>query len=90
MTTELTPTICIQCLASYNEGNLHYRWIKLEDFSFDPDLLQDEVNDVLNESPAMRSEEWMIADYEGFGGIRIHEYESLKNICEWAELIEGN
>lgn len=88
MTTELAPTICLQCLSAYTEGKLHYKWIKLDDVNFDPDLLQEELDDLLNESPAMRAEEWMIADFEGFGGIRIGEYESFECICELAQLVD--
>ena len=47
----------------------------------------EEIQEVLGTSPE-RGEEWAIHDYEGFGGLTIHEYEPIERVAELAQLIE--
>lgn len=76
--------IYVACLAAYNNGILHGRWI---DATQDIDDLQNEINQILESSPIEDAEEWAIHDYEGFCGYSISEYEGLKSVHEIASFI---
>ncbi len=92
-----TPIIYVACLASYNAGTLHGKWI---DANQDVDAIQEEVNQMLRASPypnvvveyegkkVPSAEEWAIHDYEGFGPIKLSEYESFEKVAEIAAAIE--
>lgn len=79
--------IYVACLAAYNNGFLHGIWIDCE--GKDLDTLQDEVNEMLKQSPESDAEEWAIHDFEGFGNYRIEEYTRLEEIAEIGEAV-GN
>jgi antirestriction protein len=85
MNQKLKPMIYVACLAAYNAGYLHGEWI---DAAQDTDSLNAAVQQILNESPIPLAEEWAIHDYEGFGDIRIAEYEGLSEVSRLAMLIE--
>lgn len=72
------------CLAAYNNGKLHGRWI---DASSDEDAMMNEIKDMLAKSPEPDAEEWAIHDTEGLPS-SIGEYSGLKPIAEYAELAE--
>lgn len=85
--------IYVACLAAYNNGFLHGKWIDCE--GKDLDTLQDEVNEILKNSPVAKlygeiAEEWAIHDFEGFGNYRIEEYTRLESIVEIAEAVNNN
>jgi antirestriction protein len=75
-----TPRIYVACLAAYNAGIHHGIWI---DAAQSVEELNAEVRAMLNDSPAF-AEEWAIHDYEGFGALRLSEYESLERIADIA------
>lgn len=77
--------IYVACLASYNSGILHGRWI---DASQGEDHIRSLVKSMLATSPEADAEEWAIHDYEGFEGASISEYEDFANVVEIAEFIE--
>ncbi len=77
--------IYVACLASYNNGILHGRWI---DATLGEDHIWDEVKAMLKASPIEGAEEHAIHDYEGFEGIQISEYEGMERVAEIAEFIE--
>lgn len=77
--------IYVACLASYNNGILHGRWI---DASLGEDHIWDEIKEIFKTSPIEGAEEHAIHDYEGFKGIQISEYEGMTQVCEYAEFIE--
>lgn len=79
-----TPRIYVACLASYNAGILHGRWIDVTD----PDEIRAGVAAMLAASPEPFSEEWAIHDYEGFEGAEISEYAGFDHVCELADFIE--
>lgn len=79
--------IYVACLASYNNGILHGRWI---DAAQGVDGMQDAINAMLEASPIEDAEEWAIHDYEGFGSIRLSEYAGLESVAELAEFIGEN
>jgi antirestriction protein len=80
----LEPRIYVACLAAYNNGHLHGKWINANQ---DTDSLYEEVKGILAESPIPYSEEFAIHDFEGFGDIQINEYTGLQTISELAEFL---
>lgn len=91
--------IYVACLASYNNGVLHGRWIDVE--GKDADDIQEEVNAILRESrfpnvtvefegkEVPSAEEWAIHDHEGFGNM-IGEYTSFEDVAKIAEGLSGD
>lgn len=66
MTTTITPRIYVACLAAYNAGRLHGRWI---DATQDAAAIRGEIEEMLAASPEPSAEEWAIHDHEGLGAI---------------------
>ena len=77
------PRIYVACLAAYNNGRLHGRWID----ATTPDEIWRSVSTMLRDSPEPDAEEWAIHDYEGFEGAHLSEYASFETVCELAEFI---
>lgn len=81
------PRIYVADLAEYNAGHLVGRWIDLDDFA-EYDDVSEAVEWLHSEitSRVLRPghEEWAIHDYEGFGPIRVGEYDSLETIARHA------
>lgn len=75
------PRIYVASLSDYNAGRLHGTWL---DATGDTEALAAGVNDMLARSPEPGAEEWAIHDYEGFGPLRLSEYESLDTIARIA------
>ena len=84
MSTNLNPHIYVACLAAYNNGFLHGLWI---DATQSKDDINNEIQEMLAESPEPNAEEWAIHDYEDFGSYQLSEYESISTVCEIAEFI---
>jgi len=79
-----TPSMYVACLASYNNGILHGRWIT----AAQPiDAIYDEIHEMLKESPIKGAEEWAFHDFEGFGDINLSEYEDLETIVTYVDFI---
>ncbi|MEM0984834.1 MAG: antirestriction protein ArdA [Pseudomonadota bacterium] len=78
------PRIYVACLAAYNNGFLHGRWID----ATTPDEIWEHVRAMLADSPEPDSEEHAIHDYEGFEGANLSEYASFETVCELADFIE--
>lgn len=55
------PQIWVGCLAAYNSGKLHGKWI---DADADEDVMMEEVMAVIASSPVFDAEEWEIMDTE--------------------------
>lgn len=77
--------IYVACLAAYNNGILHGRWI---DAAQGEDHLWDGIKAMLAASPMPDAEEWAIHDHEGFEGVSIREYESIPTVAELAAFID--
>ncbi len=77
--------IYVACLAAYNNGILHGRWI---DATEDVDHIWKETKAMLAVSPIERAEEWAVHDFEGFEGLYISEYTSFETIAGLAAFIE--
>lgn len=85
MSATETPRVYVACLASYNSGWLHGKWI---DADQDAEDIRAEIAQMLKESPEPGAEEWAIHDFEGFGGLKLSEHEDMDKIAELGELIE--
>lgn len=73
----LVPRIYVASLSDYNGGRLHGAWI---DAAQDPDALYRDIEAMLVDSTLPDAEEFAIHDYEGFGPLRLGEYESLETV----------
>jgi antirestriction protein len=78
------PRIYVACLASYNAGRLHGRWINAAQ---NADDIRKEIADMLNKSPEPLAEEWAIHDFEGFGEFRLSESEDIDEVAAMAAQI---
>lgn len=81
------PRLYVASLSDYNNGILHGTWI---DADPDPEVMQHGINEMLLQSPTTRrygepAEEWAIHDFEGFGPLRLGEYESLSTVARLAK-----
>jgi antirestriction protein len=76
-----TPRIYAASLSDYNDGRLHGRWI---DADQDAEALGESVTAMLASSEMPVAEEFAIHDYEGFGPVRLDEYESLESVSRVA------
>ena len=79
-----TPRIYVACLAAYNNGRLHGRWID----ATDPHEVWQQVSAMLAASPEPNAEEWAIHDYENFHGCNISEYAGFDLVCDLAAFLE--
>jgi antirestriction protein len=79
-----TPSIYVACLAAYNSGILHGRWI---DATQSEEDIRAEIADILKSSPISEAEEWAIHDHEGFGDGLICEYTDINEVAAYAEII---
>ncbi|MAN74218.1 antirestriction protein ArdA [Henriciella sp.] len=77
------PRIYVACLAAYNAGHLHGRWIE----ATTPDEVMVEVRAMLADSPLPEAEEWAIHDHDGFEGAELSEYASFETACGLADFI---
>ena len=77
--------IYVADLAAYNNGKLHGVWIDaLEDL----DDIQDQINEMLKNSPEQDAEEYALHDYEGFSGYGLGEYAGIETAHEIACFID--
>lgn len=76
------PQIWIASLADYVDGRLHGAWI---DATQEIEDLEQAVMDILARSPTPGAEEWAIHDYDGFGTLRLGEYETLEDVSAIAQ-----
>lgn len=79
-----TIRIYVACLAAYNNGILHGRWI---DATLGEDHISDGIKAMLAASPIPGAEEHAIHDYEGFEGVALGENESVQRVAELAAFI---
>ena len=77
--------IYVADLAAYNNGKLHGVWIEA---CSEMDEIWEAVSKMLKSSPEQMAEEYAIHDYEGFGAVRLSEYEGLESAHEKALFID--
>jgi antirestriction protein len=85
--------IYVACLAAYNNGWLHGKWIDCT--GKDLETLQEEVSKMLKESPVTKeygeiAEEWAIHDFEGFCNYKIEEGTRLEEIAQLVEAVKNS
>jgi len=85
MTQKLEPKIYVACLAAYNAGHLHGRWL---DAAREPDEIQDDICAILESSPVMSGGDYAIHDYEDFGPMHLEEYHDIAEVSRLAQFIE--
>jgi len=73
----IRPKVWIASLSDYNGGRLHGAWVEADQ---EPDGIWEGVNGVLRTSRVPGAEEWAIFDYEGFGPLKLSEYETVERI----------
>ncbi|MDP3269183.1 MAG: antirestriction protein ArdA, partial [Legionella sp.] len=78
------PKIYVACLASYNNGILYGEWIDAT--QSESEVIAD-IQTMLASSPIENAEEFAIHDFEGFGNLRLDEYESISTVVAYAEFI---
>lgn len=78
------PKIYVSCLASYNNGILHGRWVEA---SSDVEEMQEEVNAMMRESPMPDAEEWAIHDYEDMPK-SLGEFSGLQAVADYVTFLE--
>ena len=78
-----SPQIYVACLAAYNNGHLHGKWIDCDDGA---EEIHVKIKDILATSPIPNAEEWAIHDVEGFGSYQVSEYHSISELASigWA------
>lgn len=87
MTTQIdTPKVWIACLAAYNEGHLHGKWVD----AIDADELYAAGEEIIATSPALLPEELAIHDYDGFGSLSsmLGEYPSFEKVAAIGALLD--
>lgn len=77
--------IYMACLAAYNNGILHGRWI---DATIGADAIWSEIKEMLATSPIEDAEEHAIHDYEGFGGRNLSEYSGIDEVVALADFMD--
>jgi antirestriction protein len=78
----LKPRIYIACLAAYNSGQLHGKWINADSGI---EIIWEEIKEILTTSPQPNAEEFAIHDSEFLGHVR--EYQSIEDIVARAKFI---
>jgi len=76
------PRIYVASLADYNAGRLHGRWIEADQ---DAHEIHQQIAGMLGRSREPIAEEWAIHDYEGFGPLRLSEYEAIETVARLGE-----
>ena len=85
---ESKPMAMIVCLASYNEGKIHGKWV---DMTQDINEIWDQINNIIKTAPNPRSEEWEILDYDSFYvSNKILRSKSIEELQEIAQIIIDN
>lgn len=79
MTTDDTPRIWLGDLAAYNDGRLIGEWVDADDL--------DAMTELCDRMTHGGRSDYYIADHEGFGGYRVHEYANLERVAELAAAI---
>lgn len=85
--TKESPKIYVACLAAYSANKLHGKWI---DATQEVEAIHVEIQKMLSSSPIEFAEEVAIHGFDGFGSLRLGEYESIETVHEKAMFIWEN
>lgn len=75
------PRVWVGCLAAYNAGTHHGRWVNLR-----TEVLADAIDEILAFSPEEEAEEWHICDQENLPAVG--RYPSTDELEAWVEAQE--
>lgn len=83
------PRIYVASLSDYNAGILHGTWLDADQTASD---IHTGITEMLAASPTTArhgdpAEEWAIHDHEGFGPVRLSEYERIERVAALARCI---
>ncbi len=78
------PRIFVACLAAFNKGFLCGQWI---DAAQNIPAIQQQIKNILSDSPITGTEEFIILRAEGFGSLRIDKDDSIKKVQKLASFI---
>jgi antirestriction protein len=81
----MEPKICIGNLAAYNNGILIFDWV---DANQEPEELNAKAQEIANKY--FEGEEYIIFDYQDFGGVTISEWENLEKVSMIANALVEN
>src|SRR5881394_2548463 len=82
------PRVYLADLAAYTAGQLRGEWVDLDgDFDENRERLREAAARVLAQSPVRGAEDIAIHDFEGFGELRLGEYDDLETVARIAALI---
>ena len=76
--------IYIACLAAYNSSIAYGKWI---DATQEIEAIHVEIQEMLFNSPIAGAKEFAVHAFDGFGPLRLDEYESVESIHEKARFI---
>ena len=79
------PSVWIGCLAAYNQGILHGDWVVVGDGM---NVIEDQIQRILAESPVEDSEEWFLGDTDNLP--YMGEFPSLEKMDDVGEFIKMN
>lgn len=82
--SDAPPRIYVACLAAYNAGRLHGRWVRADRGDAH---IWEKTRAMLCESPEPYAEEWAIHDYDGFESVTISEHAGFDTVCALADFI---
>ena len=84
-TETVSPSIYVSCLAAYNSGVLHGRWI---DLTNGEDATATDIREMLATSPVADAEEYAVHDFEGFGSYKVSEWSDVATLVAIAEAVD--
>ena len=90
-TDDANPQVCIQCLAGYNQGHLHFKWFDMITLAEDAEergidfneAFMECVKHVIDTSPAIGADEWHYPDTSRVSGKISGEYMDIHELEEY-------
>lgn len=86
-----SPSIYVACLAAYNNGWLHGKWIDCTASYHD---VCGEIQSMLRDSPVTKEfgeigGEWTIHDSQNWGHFQVEESADIEELCEVADVLKN-
>ena len=81
--------VCIQCLASYNNGIHHFQWVDLEALIQEGESLDECIAWVMETSPTPGAEEWIFSDSSGLPSFLQGESVDARLLWAYAQELHG-
>lgn len=78
------PAVWVACLAAYNSGILHGKWVNVPGTV---EEMQEEIDSVIKSSPVPDAEEWEFHDHSDFKPFEIHQWEDIDSLVMKANIL---